>query len=265
MGKAESSHHVITNADLDRIVEPFIAVCHRAEAKGFVAATDGNISARLPNGNILITPASINKGFVGGGDLVEISSDGERISSKGKPSSEKDMHLFIYKNRPDVNAVVHCHPVYATAFATARIPLVECLFPEVVVGLGVIPLAPYATPSSKEVGESIAPFVKTVDAILLSNHGAVTYGKDLWDAYFKMEKVEQIAQIQYAARMLGGEKILSADEVAKLRAISVPHYGKDFSGKPACEVDSAPGDIEITEQEFRTIVEEVKKRLNQSA
>ena len=112
---------------------------------------------------------------------------------------------------------------------------------------------------------SIAPFVKTADAILLSNHGVVTYGKDLWDAYFKMEKIEQIAHIQYAARMLGGEKILSADEVAKLRAISVSHYGKDFSGKPACEVDSVPQDIEITEEELHTIVEEVKKRLNLSA
>ncbi len=254
-----------TNADLARIVEPLIEVCHRVEAKGFVAATDGNISARLPSGNILITPTSINKGFVEAGDLVEISLDGARVNGKGKPSSEMDMHLAIYNNRPDVKAVVHCHPVYATAFATARIPLTECLFPEVIVELGAVPLAPYATPSTKEVGESIAPLVKTADAILLSNHGVVTYGKDLWDAYFKMEKVEQIAHIQYAARMLGGEKILSADEVAKLRAISVPHYGKDFSGKPECEVGSVSEDIKITEEEFHSIVEEVKKRLNQSA
>ena len=146
-----------------------------------------------------------------------------------------DMHLFIYQHRPDVNAVVHCHPVYATAFATARIPLTECLFPEVIVGLGAVPLAPYATPSTKEVGASIAPFVGSADAILLSNHGVVTYGKNVWDAYFKMEKVEQIAHIQYAARTLGGEKLLLREEVAKLRAISMPRYGKDFSAKPACE------------------------------
>ena len=255
----------MTNADLDRIVEPFIEVCRRVEAKGFVAAADGNVSARLPNGNILVTPTSVNKGFVGAGDLVEVSPDGVHINGKGKPSSEMDMHLTIYKIRPDVNAVVHCHPVYATAFATARIPLTECLFPEVIVGLGAIPLAPYATPSTKEVGASIEPFVKTADAILLSNHGVVTYGKDLWDAYFKMEKVEQIAYIQYIARTLGGEKILSVEEVTKLRAISASHYGKDFSGKPGCDVDSATRDIEITEEEYHAIVQEVKRRLNQSA
>ena len=132
----------MTNAELVRIVEPFIEVCHRVEAKGFVAATDGNISARLPNGNVLITPASMSKAFVGPTDLVEVSTSGEHVNGRGNPSSEMDMHLFIYQHRPDVNAVVHCHPVYATAFATARIPLTECLFPEVIVGLGAVPLCP---------------------------------------------------------------------------------------------------------------------------
>jgi len=263
MGKAEISHHEMINADLARIIEPLIEVCRRVDAKGFVAATDGNVSARLPNGNVLITPASMSKAFVGAADLVEISMDGERVNGRGAPSSEMDMHLFIYKHRPDVNAVVHCHPVYATGFATARIPLTECLFPEVIVELGAVPLAPYATPSTKEVGNSIAPYVGSADAILLSNHGVVTYGKNLWDAYFKMEKVEQIAHIQYAARMLGGEKLLSHEDVEKLRAISVPHYGKDFTTKPACEVLPISPDIEITEEEFHTIVREVKKRLNQ--
>ena len=255
----------MTKADHDRIVEPFIEVCHRVEAKGFVAAADGNISARLPNGNILVTPTSVNKGFVGAGDLVEISPDGVQVNGKRKPSSEMDMHLTIYKNRTDVYAVVHCHPVYATAFATARIPLTEYLFPEVIVGLGPIPLAPYATPSTKEVGASIEPFVKTADAILLSNHGVVTYGKDLWDAYFKMEKVEQIAYIQYVARMLGGEKILSGEEVAKLTAISESHYGKGFLRTTSSEEDFVQDANKITEEEYHAIVQEVRRRLNQSA
>jgi len=264
MGKAEISHHKMINADLARIIEPLIEVCHRVEAKGFVAATDGNVSARLPNGNVLITPASMSKAFVRADDLVEISLRGEHVNGRGHPSSEMDMHLFIYRNRPDVHAVVHCHPVYATAFATARIPLTECLFPEVVVGLGAVPLAPYATPSTKEVGASIAPFVRSADAVLLSNHGIVTYGKSMWDAYFKMEKVEQIAHIQYAARMLGGEKLLSSEEVAKLRGISMSSYGKDSSAAPSCETQPASPDIEITDEEFHTIVEQVKKRLAQS-
>ncbi len=265
MGKADYSHHVMTYADRNGVVQTIIDVCHRVEAKGFVVATDGNVSARPPNGNILITPSSLNKGFVKADHLVEVSDDGRRVNGRGKPSSEMDLHLFIYHKRPDVKAVVHCHPVYATAFATARIPLSECLFPEVIVGLGAVPLAPYATPSTNEVSDSIAPFIGTADAILLSNHGVVTYGKDLWDAYFKMEKVEQSAHIQYAARMLGGEKILSAEDVAKLRAISLPRYGKDFSARPQCEVKSATPEVEMTEKEYQAIVEEVKKRLNQSA
>lgn len=251
--------------ELELLVGTLVDICHRVEAKGFVTATDGNVSARLPGGNIVATPTAINKGQVSIGDLIELSPSGEIIAGKGKPSSEIDMHLCIYEMRTDVHAVVHCHPVHATAFATARISLSECLFPEVIVGLGAVPLAPYATPSTKEVRESIAPFVRSADAILLSNHGVVTYGKDLWDAYFKMEKVEHSAHIQYVARMLGGEKLLSSEEVAKLKAISSSSYGKDPSTKPACEAASSTADPEITEEEFRTIVAEVRKRLNLTA
>jgi L-fuculose-phosphate aldolase len=252
-------------AELEELVGSLLEICRRVDAKGFVTATDGNISARLPNGNFLATPTSLNKGFVTAGDLVEITPEGARVAGRRNPSSEMDMHLFIYKNRPDVNAVVHCHPVYATGFAAARIPMNECLFPEVIVGLGAVPLAPYATPSTREVSEAIGPFVKSADAILLANHGVVTYGKDLWDAYFKMEKVEHAAHIQFVARMLGGEKTLTSDDIAKLRAISVASYGKDFSGKPACEVLPPEPDAEFTKEEFQKIVEEVKKRLSQSS
>jgi len=251
--------------ELEELVGNLLDVCRRVEAKGFVTATDGNISVRLPNGNILATPTSLNKGFVTAADLVEISPEGARVAGKRNPSTEMDMHLFIYKNRPDVNAVVHCHPVYATGFAAARIPMNECLFPEVIVGLGAVPLAPYATPSTHEVSDAVAPFVRSADAILLANHGVVTYGRDLWDAYFKMEKVEHAAHIQFVARMLGGEKTLTTDDIAKLKSISVASYGKDISGKPACEVHPSEPDAEFTKEEFQKIVEEVKKRLSQSS
>jgi L-fuculose-phosphate aldolase len=131
---------------------------------------------------------------------------------------ELGMHLFIYQQRSDVEAVVHAHPPYATGFATARIALDKNILPEVVFGLGSVPLAQYATPSTGEVAESIAPFVQTSDAILLQNHGVVTYGADLDDAFFKMEKVEHAAHIAFVARMLGGERQLSPNEVAKLFA-----------------------------------------------
>jgi len=250
--------------DIEQLVEAFIEVCRRVDAKGFVSATDGNISVRLPNGNILATPAAMNKGFVKAGDLVEITPSGVKVAGNRKPSSEMDMHLFVYESRPDIKAVVHCHPVYATAFATTRMSLSECLFPEVVVGLAAVPLAPYATPSTPEVRGSIAPYVRTADAILLSNHGVVTYGNDVWDAYFKMEKVEHAAHIQYVARMLGGEKLLTSEEVSKLRAISTASYGKDFSWRPACEAAPAPEERELTDEEIRIVVDEVKKRLNVS-
>jgi L-fuculose-phosphate aldolase len=216
-------------------------ICHRLSSKGFVSATDGNVSVRLENGNFLTTRSGINKGMVTEDDLLEVDVSGNPVTRNPKPetqnykpSTEFGMHLFIYQQRPDVNAVVHAHPVYATGFAAARVPLTSCVFPEVIVGLGAIPLAEYATPSTEEVAQSIAPFVKQTDAILLANHGVVTYGKDLWDAYFKMEKVEHAAHITFVAKMLGGEKLLSQEEIEKLRAISQQSYGKEISEKIAC-------------------------------
>ncbi len=203
-----------------------VNVCRRVAVKGFVAATDGNISVRLPNGNILATPTSLNKGFVQSEDLVELSLDGKQISGSRKPSTEMNMHLFIYQQRNDVNAVVHCHPIYATGFAAAGIPLKENIFPEVIVAFGNIPLAKYATPSTEEVGESLRPFVKSNDAILLANHGVVTFGKDVWDAYFKMEKVEQIAHTLFVAETVGGAKQLSSLQVARLKEVAQTVYKK---------------------------------------
>ena len=246
---------------LQTLTETLLDVCHRMAAQGFVAATDGNVSARLPGGNILTTPTAINKGFVTAADLVELSPAGIRVAGKRYPSSEIDMHLFIYESRPDVRAVVHCHPVYATGFATARIPLSECLFPEVIVGMGAVPLATYATPSTREVRDSIAPFVATADAILLANHGAVTCGTDLWDAYFKMEKLEHAAHVQYVARTLGGEKPLTAQDVEKLRAISGVSYGKDFSLKPRCDPARQVEAEQFTDEEAAAIAAEVRRRL----
>lgn len=202
-----------SHADLAR---QLVSVSHRLYERGFVTATDGNVSTRLPNGNILATPTSMNKGSVTEADLVELAPDGSPVSKGRRASSEIGMHLFIYRERPDVHAVVHAHPTYATGFAAAGIGLTEPVFPEVIVGLGRIPLASYATPTTHEVAESIAPFVKEAHAILLSNHGVVTYGKSLDDAYYKMEKVEHAAHMLFVARMLGGVRVLNGEQVSKL-------------------------------------------------
>lgn len=242
-----------------------VEICHRLSARGFVTATDGNVSLRLASGNVLTTRTSINKGMVTADDLVEVDKHGVPLTAHRseliapKPSTELGMHLYIYSQRPDVNAVVHAHPTYATGFATAGIALDRCVSPEVIVGLGAIPLAQYATPSTEEVARSLSPFVKNADAILLSNHGVVTYGKDLFDAYFKMEKVEHTAHITFIARMLGGEKTLKSDDIEKLRSISQSAYGKDFSDKPACEIESPSHEI-ATDEELRAIVRQMIRR-----
>jgi L-fuculose-phosphate aldolase len=241
-----------------------VTICHRVEEKGFVSATDGNVSARLANGNILATPSSLNKGHVSVADLVELTAAGEIVSGSKKVSTEIDMHRYIYQNRHDVGAVVHCHPPYATGFAAARLPLTECIFPEVIVGFGSVPLADYATPSTPEVAQSIAPFVDKADAILLANHGVVTYGKDLWDAYFKMEKVEHTAHILFVARMLGGEKILTSEQVEALKRVAPGSYGKDLSETLSCSTVQPETAFELSDAEYKSIVEEVKRRIDQT-
>ena len=199
------------------LAHQLVAVCRNLYAHGFVTASDGNVSSRLPNGNILATPTSLNKGRVVEGDLVEVTLDGAIVHPGRAPSTELGMHLYIYRQRPDIQAVVHAHPTYATGFAAANIPLDQPLLPEVIIGLGPIPLANIALPSTQEMADSIAPYVQSASAILLANHGVVTFGKDLDDAYFKMEKVEHAAHITFVARMLGGEKVLAGEQVKRLK------------------------------------------------
>lgn len=245
-------------------IKSIIDVCHRLYNKGFVTATDGNVSVRLlptesglESGTFLTTRTGINKGMVSADDIIEVDIEGNVVSGKYRPSTELTMHLYIYLQRNDVNAVVHAHPPYATGFATARQPLTGCLFPEVIIGLGAIPLAEYATPSTIEVIKSIEPFVNQADAILLANHGVVTYGKDLLDTYFKMEKVEHAAHITFVARMLGGERLLSKEDVEKLKAISIESYGKDFTEKIACKLADNITFRTETEEDVRKFIRKI--------
>ena len=210
----------------EKLIEEIVEISHLIYKKGFVSSTDGNISVKLPNGNILCTPTSVNKGEVKESHIVEVNPTGEVVYGIYKPSTEIKMHLFIYQRRDDVKAIIHAHPPFATAFATAGLSLEGYVLPEVIVNLGKIPLAKYATPSTEEVPLSIEPFVEKHDAFLLQNHGAVTLGSSLKDAYFKMEKLEHYAMIILLARILGGEKNLSQDEIAKLSEISLKSYGK---------------------------------------
>jgi L-fuculose-phosphate aldolase len=190
----------------------------RMYEKGFVAANDGNLSVRLDAGSVLTTPTGVSKGFMTAESMVVVALDGRPLSD-GKPSSEIPMHLFIYRERPEVQAVVHAHPLHATGFATAGLSLEDCVAAEIILTIGSIPLAQYGTPSTPKLPDTLRPYIRHHDAFLLANHGAVTVGKDLWEAYYKMERLEHYAHIIFISRQLGGEKILPKTDVEELLSL----------------------------------------------
>jgi L-fuculose-phosphate aldolase len=184
--------------------------------RGYAASNDGNISARIDKKYVLITPTGISKGFMECADLIIIGFGGKVIKGKGKPSSESLMHLKIYEERPDVNSVCHAHPPYATGFAVAGIPLDQNILPEVIISLGTIPLIPYGTPGTDDFYRPLVPSLKHYDAFLLANHGALTVGRTVLDAYYKMETLEHFAQILFVARNLGNVNTLSDEQTQVL-------------------------------------------------
>jgi L-fuculose-phosphate aldolase len=188
-------------------------------AQGFVAATDGNLSVRLDENRVLVTPTGFSKGMMRPEDMVIVDLHGKKLTGFYNPSSEITMHLTIYRMRPDVGAVVHAHPCTATGFASAGIALDEPLCSEVVITLGAVPLAPYATTGTMELSDSLRPYIPFHDAILMANHGVVAYGEDLRRAYMRMEAVEHYAKIVLAVRQLGSARSLDSRELEKLVAV----------------------------------------------
>ena len=186
--------------------------------RDFVAATDGNISVRLDSSRILTSPTAICKGMMTPDDLVITDLKGKRISGRAAPSSELAMHLLIYRRRPDVHAVCHAHPPTATGYAAAGIPLNKASSAKWCSRSGCIPVAPYATPGTPELTEALEPLVQNYDALLMANHGVVTYGQDLLTAFFRMETVEHFAQVSLVTEMLGKQALLSGGDVEKLLA-----------------------------------------------
>jgi L-fuculose-phosphate aldolase len=185
---------------------------------GYVAATDGNLSVRLGPNRVLATPTSMSKGAMQAKDMVVVDMSGRKLSGRRNVSSEIAMHLLIYKLRPDVNAVVHAHPPTATGFAAAGMALDQALCSEVVITLGSIPLARYGCPGTQELSDGLEPLIPRHDAILMANHGVVTYGENLLHAYMNMETVEHFARIALVVHQLGRQQLLSGDDVNKLMA-----------------------------------------------
>ncbi len=200
-----------------------IRIGHMLHQKNFIAATDGNISVRLGE-RLLVTPSGVNKGFLEEEAIILVDLQGATLKGRGRCTSEIQMHLLAYQLRPGTGAVVHAHPPSATACSLAGISLLEPILPEVVLTLKGIPTAPYATPTTGEVPASIQEWLGQYDALILERHGAVTVGRDLQDAYNKMEKLEHTARVVLMARLLGEVAPLPPAEVDKLlKLASVCH------------------------------------------
>jgi L-fuculose-phosphate aldolase len=204
---------------LNTIRNEIIEVGKRAYSRGFVAANDGNISTRIGKNRILITPANMSKGFMKNNDLIIVDIKGNVVEGKKKPSSEMRLHLQIYQNRSDVMSVCHLHPPYATTFAVAGIPLDQPYLSEAIISLGSVALVPYGTPGTEEVSRNLSPLLQSHDVFLLANHGALTVGKNVFDAYFKMETLEHVAKIIFLAKQIGSPVLLTANQVSQLETI----------------------------------------------
>ena len=251
----------------------FVEIGRRIWVRGFVASNDGNLSVRLNEREILTTPTGVSKGFLTPEMIIRCDMSGKPLGGGGgryRPSSEVKMHIDVYKERPDVNAVVHAHPQYATSFAVAGIPLNKCVLPEAIIVIGAVPIAPYGLPSTMEIPDRARPYIKTSDAILLENHGALTLGPDLLNAYHKMETLEHTASIVWKAIQLGNMNVLPAEERDRLMTLrekfnlpgritacdATPMPSSTAPGSASDEL--APG---IDEATIRSIAEQVIGRL----
>lgn len=215
--------------------------------KGFIVASDGNISARLGNGRLLITPSGLHKGMLEPDQLLIVTEDGRRVgpstvaNRRLRPTSELPMHLEAYRQRSDIQAVVHAHPPITVALSIAGISLADCLLPEVIVTLGLIPTTEYATPSSEENVRAIRDFIRQHDAIVLQRHGSLTVGDSPMQAYMRLETVEQSARIGFMLAQLGARNPLLPEEVEKLLQ-QREAMGLGFPGERAkfCQVCGVP-------------------------
>ena len=180
---------------------------------GFVAANDGNISVKVGPNEFYCTPTGVSKGYMTPDMIIKIDADGNKLEGKLNPSSEIKMHMRVYKERPDVNAVVHAHPPVATAFTVAGVEMDQFILPEAILTIGNVPTCDYGTPSTMEIPDSLMPFIQRHDAFLLKNHGALTVGNTLMRACFTMEEVEFNAKINLYARQIGVGAEARIDEI----------------------------------------------------
>src|SRR6202162_1950703 len=199
-----------------KLKELICEIGRRVYAKGFAAANDGNISIRLNDREVLCSPTMMSKGFMKYEHNCKVDYEGKQIAGTRKRSSEILLHLSVYKHRPDVQAVVHCHPPHATAFAVAHEPIPKCVLPEVEVFLGEVPIAVYETPGGQKFAETIVPYLKDCNTIILANHGTVTFGPTLEKAYWNSEIIDAYCNILILSKQLGRVNYFSAGQTREL-------------------------------------------------
>ncbi len=205
--------------------QQMVQIAHLCYENRYLVAMDGNLSARLPSGDVLCTRAGCHKGLLTEDDLLVVDRRGKLKRGSGRPTSEVFMHLACYDERPDVGAVVHAHPPVSVAFTIANVSMARCVLPEVVLTLGVVPTVAYETTGTHALAEKIRPYIAHHDAILMDRHGAVCLGRDLLSAFCNLETMEHTAHITKMARDLGGVKELPPTEAAKLRSMGLKRYG----------------------------------------
>ena len=199
-----------------KIKQDICEIGRRIYAKGFAAANDGNITVKLSDNEFLCTPTMHSKGFLKPDDIATIDATGKQIAGRKKRSSEALLHLEIYKQRPDVKSVVHCHPPHATAFAVAREPIPQCVLPEVEVFLGDVPITAYETPGGQAFADTILPFVDKTNVIVLANHGTVSYGENVERAYWWTEILDAYCRILMLSKQLGRVNYFSEEKEREL-------------------------------------------------
>jgi L-fuculose-phosphate aldolase len=206
----------MANPTESRLRRDLVEVCRRLHERRLIGAGEGNVSCRLGRNRLLVTPSGASKGHLRPGDLVVVDLAGEVVRGRGRPSTELAMHLAAYQARPDAQAVVHAHPLTAIAFTVAGLPPPDDLLPEAVLVLGPIGVAPFATPGTAEVPRSLAPFWRDHQVVLLERHGALALGRDLFQAYDRLETLERVCEVALAARALGRCEPLPATAVQKV-------------------------------------------------
>jgi L-fuculose-phosphate aldolase len=212
--------------------QKIVEVGKRLHARFFVAANDGNISARLNEKEYLITPTTVNKGDMTPEQLLKVDAEGKVLSGTLRPTSEMKMHLAVFRKRPDVRAIVHAHPPAATGFAACRIRLdQDVVLPEVVFGLGRIGFAEYGTPTTEDIPREVEKEIPDCEAVLLANHGALTVGEDVLQAFYRMEVLEMYARVRLVTKILGEPKALSEAEVQELMQVRARQgWGRSKAG-----------------------------------